>query len=391
MQVRSSALALCLALLAACNAPDQLAAPDAPDAARGTSSTRETYIVAVTDDPASLAALHSARFVYRHALNGFSADLTPQAASALSRNPHVQYVSLVRHVRPIPSTDPYEASPVWNLDRIDQQKGTPKNLDGRYYYWSRAGAGVHAYIIDSGIRSTHQDFAGRVSGGVDFVGDGYGTEDCAGHGTHVAGTLGGTTYGVAKQVLLVPVRVFPCSGGATSDVIIAALDWTIANAVRPAVVNMSLGGPVDPATNQAVANATASGLTVAVAGGNYQGDVSCSFSPASAPSAITVGATSNYDDVYWGGGTCTDLFAPGVSIVSDWFISDDASATLSGTSMATPHVAGAAALYLAYAPSASPSQVTSYLLATATSGVLGSLPPNSPNLLLRTHATESAP
>lgn len=374
-------LALAGALLA-CSAPDSSLSPTIPNDVRV--SARETYIVTVTGDPAGLAFAHDAHYVYRHALNGFAAQLTPHAASALARNDRIRTVTRAGHVKPVPTTDPFQSSPAWNLDRIDQASG---RLDDRYYYWPSAGAGVHAYIIDSGIRSTHTDFGGRVIDGVDFVGDGYGTNDCLGHGTHVAGTLGGAIYGVAKATVLHPVRVFDCTNsGVDNSVVIAALDWVIVHAERPAVVNMSLGGPGDPALDQAVENTVAAGIPVAVAAGNYAGG-NCALSPARAPSAITVGATNKFDTIYWGGGACLDLYAPGVVILSDWFTSDVATQTLNGTSMAAPHVAGAVALYLARTPEATPAQVISYLLTTATAGVLNQLPANTVNLLLRTHAT----
>lgn len=376
-----------LLLVAACSSSaDSIVPPTSPDAVRA-DSPREMYVVTLAGDPTAFAVLHGLRAVhtYRHALNGVAVELTPQAAAALARNDRVRTVTKSRRSKPEPTmADPSQSDPVWNLDRIDQASA---RLDGRYSYWPTAGAGVHAYVIDSGIRATHTDFGGRVSGGVTFVDDGNGTGDCLGHGTHVAGSLGGAAYGVAKSVALVPVRIFNCAGDAVDNTVtIAALDWIIANALRPAVVNMSLGGPVDVALDQAVENTVAAGITVAVAAGNWVGAYSCNFSPARTPSAITVGASAKFDYVQWGGGPCLDLYAPGTVIVSDWYTSDVATATLQGTSMAAPHVAGAAALYLARNPGATPAQVTSYLLATATVGALTQLPAGTANRLLRTHA-----
>ena len=210
---------------------------------------------------------------------------------------------------------------------------------------------MHAYIIDTGIRFTHSDFGGRATSGFDAV-DGGSADDCNGHGTHVAGTVGGATYGVAKGVQLVAVRVLNCQGSGTNAQVVGGIDWVTANAVKPAVANMSLGGGANSSIDTAVNNSINSGVTYAIAAGNGnalgQRQNACNYSPARVPNAITVGATQNNDAAasFSNFGTCVDIFAPGVNITSSWSTSDTATNTISGTSMATPHVAGAAALLL---------------------------------------------
>lgn len=271
----------------------------------------------------------------------------------------------------------------WGLDRIDQRNWS---ANGSYTY-NYTGAGVHVYIIDTGIRATHQQFGGRVRHDYTAINDGRGASDCNGHGTHVAGTVGGSTYGVAKGAILHAVRVFGCSGGTPTSVIIAAVNWVRANAIRPAIINMSLGGPGDVANNQAVESAVAAGITVVVASGNETLNA-CTRSPASATNVITVGASDYYDDVtyYSNYGTCVDIIAPGDYITSAWYDSDTAVNTLRGTSMAAPHVAGAAALYLQQKPTASPYAVTNALINSATLGRLSYLY-GEPNLLLNSNVT----
>ena len=269
----------------------------------------------------------------------------------------------------------------WGLDRIDQRARPLSNS----YTYTRTGAGVRAYIIDTGIRFSHGEFGGRATSGFDAV-DGGAADDCNGHGTHVSGTVGGATYGVAKGVSLVGVRVLDCAGSGTTSGVIAGVDWVTANHVKPAVANMSLGGGASAALDQAVANSIAAGVTYAIAAGNSNARA-CNYSPARVATAITVGATTSTDAraSYSNWGSCLDLFAPGSSITSSWYTSNTATNTISGTSMATPHVAGVAALYLQGNPGATPATVRNALVANATSGVVGNARTGSPNLLLFTN------
>ncbi|HET8659779.1 MAG TPA: S8 family serine peptidase, partial [Micromonosporaceae bacterium] len=254
-------------------------------------------------------------------------------------------------------------------------------LDSSYTYPNTA-SNVHAYIIDTGIRFTHTDFGGRATSGFDAI-DGGTADDCHGHGTHVAGTTGGTAYGVAKGVRLVAVRVLSCSGSGTTAQVVAGVDWVTANAVKPAVANMSLGGGVQTALDAAVANSIASGVTYAIAAGNSNADA-CNFSPARVGTAITLGATDSSDNraSFSNWGTCLDLFAPGVSIVSAWYTSDTATSSLSGTSMASPHAAGVAALVASANPTFTPQQVRDQIVADSTPNVVVNPGTGSPNRLL---------
>jgi len=317
-------------------------------------------------------------FIYRHALHGFSVKMTEAQARKLAANPAVAYVEADQAVHLV-ATQPNP--PSWGLDRIDQ-RNLP--LNSSYTYPDSAGSGVRAYIIDTGIRFTHQTFGGRAISGFDAI-DGGAADDCHGHGTHVAGTVGGSQYGVAKAVTLVGVRVLNCSGSGTSAQVVAGVDWVTGNhaAGQKAVANMSLGGGADTSIDTAVNNSINDGVTYAIAAGNSNANA-CNSSPARVAAAITVGATDINDQraSFSNFGTCLDIFAPGVNITSAWMTSDTATNTISGTSMATPHVAGAAALILGAGANQTPQQVRDAMVNNATTGVVGNPGTGSPNRLL---------
>ncbi|MCF2538690.1 S8 family serine peptidase [Streptomyces nigra] len=314
---------------------------------------------------------------YRKALNGYEVEASEAEAERLAADPAVASVVQNRTFH-VEATQP--SPPSWGLDRIDQ-KNLP--LNSSYTYPDSAGQGVTAYVIDTGVRITHSDFGGRASYGYDAIDNDNTAQDGHGHGTHVAGTVAGSSYGVAKKAKIVGVRVLNNSGSGTTAQVVAGIDWVAQNAVKPAVANMSLGGGADSALDTAVRNAIASGVTFAVAAGNESTNAS-TRSPARVAEAITVGATTSTDAraSYSNYGSSLDLFAPGSSITSAWNSGDSATNTISGTSMATPHVAGAAALHLADNPTATPAQVASALTAAATSGVVTSPGSGSPNRLL---------
>ena len=313
--------------------------------------------------------------IFKHALNGFSVELNANQAERLSQDPRVEFVEEDGEV----FANTTQTGATWGLDRIDQRD---RPTDGNYNY-TPTGSGVNAYIIDTGIRRTHTQFGGRAFVGYDAIGDGQNSNDCNGHGTHVAGTVGGSTYGVAKAVRLYAVRVLSCTGSGSNSGVIAGVDWVKNNHVKPAVANMSLGGGASSALDTAVNNAIAAGVTFAVAAGNDNLDA-CNYSPARAANAITVGSTTSTDarSSFSNYGTCLDIFAPGSSITSAWYTSDTATNTISGTSMASPHVAGVAALYLQNNTTASPSTVRNEIVNTASSGKLTGINTGSPNLLL---------
>lgn len=369
----ASTTVLLLASIAGIAAAPAAAATRSPSIASA-AAVRGGYIVMLKPGSATqavvarLGSVLPERSITRvfDALGGFTADLTTGQAAALRKSPLVELVE----ADSIMSTQE-----TWGLDRIDQPS---LPLDNSYTP-SGTGSGVRAYIIDTGIQRAHPDFTGRVYSGYTAINDGRGTEDCNGHGTHVAGTVGSKTYGVAKSVLLIAVRVLDCEGSGATSGVIAGMDWVTKNARRPAVANMSLGGIYSSAINAAVKRMTDKGVTLAVAAGNDSLS-SCYFSPASAGSALTVAATTRSDAraSFSDYGGCVDLFAPGVDITSTWL--GGGTNTISGTSMASPHVAGIAALVLQTNPTASPSTVASTIKADAArnkvSGAKG-----SPNLL----------
>jgi subtilisin family serine protease len=314
---------------------------------------------------------------FRHAINGFAAEMTEDEALALSEDPRVLFVEEDQ----VYTADTTQTGATWGLDRIDQRD---RPLNGTYIY-NYTGSGVRAYIIDTGIRTSHTQFGGRAAVSADFVGDGRNGQDCNGHGTHVAGTVGGSTYGVAKSVSLRAVRVLNCSGSGSTSGVIAGVNWVAANRVLPAVANMSLGGGASSALDTAVNNAINAGVTFAVAAGNSNANA-CNYSPSRTAAAITVGATTSTDAraSYSNFGTCVDIFAPGSSITSAWSTSNTATNTISGTSMASPHVAGAAALYLQANPGASNATVRNALVNNSTTNRLTGVGTGSPNRLLYT-------
>ncbi|MBL0885752.1 S8 family peptidase [Myceligenerans indicum] len=390
---RLTAVAAGLALTAVSAATAQAAVP-APEGrivgANAPGSVENSYIVVLengavarTDVPGKAKGLvkkfgGTVENTYSDAVKGFETTMSESAARRLAADPSVAYVEQNAVVH---ATGTQSPTPSWGLDRIDQQS---LPLDDSYTY-PNSGTGVTAYIVDTGIRMTHQDFGGRAVSGIDTVDGDNDATDCNGHGTHVAGTVGGSSYGVAKNVDLVAVRVLDCSGSGTYAGVIDGINWVASDhaAGDPAVANMSLGGGLSQAVNDAVAAAVADGVTFAVAAGNERRNA-CRTSPASEPTAITVGATTSSDDraSYSNYGECLDIFAPGSSITSAWSTSDTATNTISGTSMATPHVTGAAALVLAAHPGYTPAQVDDALVNGGVAGVVGNARRGSPNVLL---------
>jgi len=356
------------------------------------------YIVVFRDDESdpdgqanALVRAHggSLRFVYRAALKGFAvANLPDAAVEALQRNPRIAFVERDGIVTADDAGS--QTSATWGIDRIDQ-RDLPLSTT---YAWDSDGTGVTVYIIDTGILTTHTQFGGRASGGFTSINDGNGTSDCHGHGTHVSGTVGGSTYGVAKNVNLVAVRVLNCSGSGSDAGVIAGIDWVTQNHASSAVANMSLGGGPSAALDQALTNSVNAGVTYAVAAGNSSANA-CNYSPSRAPAALTVGATTSTDarSSFSNWGTCVDIMAPGSGITSAWNTSTTATNTISGTSMASPHVAGAAALYLSNGHlNATPADVEAALESSATSGkVTGLTGTGTPNLLLYTHFGTAPP
>jgi subtilisin family serine protease len=370
-----SKLPFVLALALAACSDAELTTPSGDVAAPQFSQTviPGRFIVTLREgaEPAAVAREHGVApaFVYRTVLNGFAGAMSDAARQGLLRDARV-----VR-VEPdgIATTQTTQSNATWGLDRIDQ-RALP--LSGTYTY-NNTGTGVTAYIIDTGIRLTHTEFGGRAVSGYDAV-DGGTADDCNGHGTHVAGTVGGTTYGAAKNVNLVAVRVLDCGGSGSWSGVIAGMDWVAANHVKPAVANMSLGGGGNTSVDDATRRLIASGVTTAVAAGNGNmvgiAQDACKYSPARVAEAITIGSTTKTDaKSSWSNyGNCVDFFAPGSSITSAWYQSDTQTNTISGTSMATPHVAGVAALYLQSNPGAPPQTVRDALYANTTKSIVTS-------------------
>jgi serine protease len=332
---------------------------------------------AVASMARAMAAQHGAQFKqsFSHVLRGFVVNANERALENLLLDERVAYVEEDGVV----SASATQSPATWGIDRTDQRALPLSNS----YTYNTTAAGVHAYIIDTGVTLNHSEFSGRIGNGYDAVTAGGNANDCNGHGSHVAGTVGGTTYGLAKGVTIHPVRVLGCTGSGSNSGVIAGMDWVAANHVKPAVANMSLGGGASTATDDAVTRMVNAGVTVAVAAGNDNANA-CNYSPARAASAITVGSTTNTDarSSFSNYGTCLDIFAPGSNITSAWYTSSTATNTISGTSMASPHVAGVAALYLAANPNATPSQVTSALTTAATPNVVTGAQTGSPNKLL---------
>ncbi|HXF64414.1 MAG TPA: S8 family serine peptidase, partial [Caldilineaceae bacterium] len=344
--------------------------------------------VSTADAAQALVAQHGGELLYTYdaAIHGFAAALPAEALAAIQADPRVAFVEQDQVI----SIAVTQTNPVWGLDRIDQA-ALPLNQS---YVYNTDGAGVHVYVVDTGVRATHTEFEGRIGAGFTAVLDGQGTNDCNGHGTHVAGTVGGKLVGVAKKVILHPVRVLNCQGSGTVSQVVAGVDWVTANHIDPAVANLSLGGGASTALDNAVRNAIAAGVTFAVAAGNENKDA-CSTSPARVSQALTVGASTSSDGraSFSNYGTCVDLFAPGSSVTSASRSSDTTYATYSGTSMASPHVAGAAALYLAANPTAKPADVAAALVNHATQNKLSgaTLGSGSPNRLLYTGFIQATP
>jgi len=391
--VRVAATLLASALvLGACDAPSGVTdiSGAEPRLAGAASSAPASFIVVFKDDVAdpaelarSLAAANGFRptFTYTAALKGFAAQLPEPAREALSRNPNVAYIEAdgVAYANQLIT----RSTTLWGLDRIDTR---PRTYDGSYTA-QNTGAGVEVYIMDTGILYGHQEFGGRAAPFFDAFTDGRNGSDCDGHGTHVAGTVGGATVGVAPGVSLFSVRVLDCTGSGSRSGVIAGVDAVTArknaNKAIPMVGNMSLGGGLVSSLNTAVTNAVTAGVVMVVAAGNSNANA-CNYSPAATPSALTVGATENNDAraSYSNFGSCVDLFAPGSGITSSWYTGNTVYASLSGTSMASPHVAGVAALYLSANPTATSSAANTAIVGTATTGVVTSAGTGSPNLLL---------
>ena len=380
---RSIKAVLTLAVvLAACsddtNAPQHQSAPGlAPVMSVNGNPIDDSYVIVLKDgaDPRAVAAVAGVHpsHVYEAVLNGFSAELNQGQLTALRSNPNVDYVEPDQEFTP----DVTVTAASWGLDRIDQRS---RPLSGTFSYTSTASA-VRAYVIDTGIYTAHSQFGGRASNVYDaFGGNG---QDCHGHGTHVAGMIGGSSYGIARGAMLRGVRVLNCSGSGSTSGIIAAVDWVRVNAIKPAVANMSLGGGYSSALNTAVNNLHNSGIFVAVAAGN-ENQNACNVSPASASSVYTTAASTSSDAKasYSNYGSCVDGYAPGSAIKSAWIGSTTATNTINGTSMASPHVAGVAALYKGNYGDVASSTIVSWINTNATANVITGNITGTPNRLL---------
>ncbi|WP_370281161.1 S8 family serine peptidase [Pseudarthrobacter sp. NamE2] len=344
----------------------------------------------MTDVPAEAERLKSqgiaVRRTFSSAVRGAAIKATPAQAAALTRSGRVTAVE----VDALVSTSETQKPAPWGLDRIDQQT---LPLSGSYGP-ANSGSGVSAYVVDTGIYPSHTDFGGRVTAGWTALADGRGSTDCSGHGTHVAGTIGGSVHGVAKSVTLIPVRALACDGSGYYSDVIAGLEWIVGNHAdgTPAVVNLSIGGPASSMLDAAVQKVMDVGITAIVAAGNRTTDA-CTGSPARTPAAVTVAASDSSDRQasFSNFGACVDLYAPGVGISSTWHTSSTATAAMSGTSMATPHVAGAAALLLAKHPHLTPAQVADAITSSAVTGVIAASNLGTPNRLLHIAPAESSP
>ena len=395
MSVPNGKTQLCLHALAAATllAMAPATSAEAADLRFAAKPIEGQYIVVLKDDAASLgseqsnrpkvavvanemALMHRASLVrsYDRALRGFVVKASDRALARMLADKRVEYIEEDGLVH----ASATQTGATWGIDRTDQ-RDLP--LSGSYTYDTTASS-VHAYIIDTGILSAHSDFGGRASGGYTAISDGNGTNDCHGHGTHVAGTVGGATWGIAKAVKLHPVRVLGCTGSGTNSGVIAGVDWVTSNHVKPAVANMSLGGGASSALDTAVNNSINAGVTYAVAAGNDNANA-CNYSPARVAAALTAASSTSTDarSSFSNYGSCIDLFAPGSSIKSAWSTGTTATNTISGTSMASPHIAGVAALYLAVNPTASASEVNSAIINAATPNKISNVQ-GSPNRLL---------
>ena len=378
-----------LLVLAACQdaaSPEQASgiAPNARGQGAPARTVPDEYIVVFKGDVTNVRGLAEAlarthggrlRFVYTSAVRGFAAHLSPAAAAALTHNPLVAWVEPDQQVSLDATQNMDAVGDPWGLDRIDQS-ALPLS---RTYTYTQTGSTIYAYIIDTGISTSHPDFGGRAANVYDALG--LTGEDCHGHGTHVAGTVGAATYGVAKAARLRGVRVLSCAGLGLTSHIIAGVDWVRANHVKPAVANMSLGGGASPTLDAAVNNLAAAGVFVAVAAGNDNVDA-CTASPAGASGVFTVASSEKTDlkSSFSNWGTCVEAYAPGTAIKSTWLLGG--TNTISGTSMASPHVAGVAALYKGTFGDASQSTVANWIISNATAGVITGNPAGTPNRLL---------